>query len=433
VSVAAIARRWAAGAGTAVGTEAFLEKWGENRHTKKTEKEIEQQMSGLEGTLTDKAFSNLEKMLEQDVLSLDSKLQHEKRAKTYRKLAATTLGVAVGFGWLAQIIMDKLGGREALEWAKEHFIGSAPISEDLTLPGRTGMPSVSPDAVQIKTNFIHDFINKDITVEKGDSVWKISGRLADNLGLDGAERTHFIDALKDKFGDVQLKAGEHINFSSHGINDDFVKHALDQSRALTPEQAEHILANNTKLEAFAEVNPNVRLTDEITKNILEGKTPKVSDLQSFGAQAQTVSEFRFGPQTNIEYQPAPEGVSPEDIASGYGARADGWYNQIFKVENVSFGDRVLGRDVVESLKIRDVLHDANLFRQGAETGYVTGLSRQEIANFAKFDINASDGKSILFDRAGFLRNNPNATILDYLKKIASLTRRGQRIGSYMTF
>jgi hypothetical protein len=167
------------------------------------------------------------------------------------------------------------------------------------------------------------------------------------------------------------------------------------------------------------------LTDEVTKNILEGKTGVASS-------ASLDSQPRFGKQVDLEYQPTPEAVSPENIVSEYSSRADGWYDQIFKAENVQVGDRVLGKDVVESLKIRDVLHDANLFNKGVESGYITGLSRQEIANFAKFDINASNGKSILFDRAGFLRNNPNATILDYLKKIASLTRRGQRIGLYTT-
>jgi hypothetical protein len=440
------ARRWAAGAGLSIVAEAGLEEWGKKRRTKQTEKEIEELFGSFERGIpdTEQGFSRLEKILEQDVLSLDSKLQHEKRAKTYRKLAATTLGVAVGSGWLAQIIMDKLGGREALESVKAHFISGAPITEDLTLPKMAGTSAVLPDAVQIKTNLIHDFVNQDIAVQKGDSVWKISGRLADNLGLDGAERTHFIDAMKDKFGDVPLQTGEQINFSSHGINDDFVKNALEDSRALSPDKAAQILANNTRLEAFMEANPNVRLTDELTKNILEGKTPKVSEFR-FGPQVDldykpaavisssetTAPGFRFGHHIDTEYQPTPESVSSEAIASEYSARADGWYNQIFKSENVQFGDRVLGRDVVESLKLRDVIHDAQLFKQGAAGGYTTGLNQQEINNFLKFDENISKSQ-ISFDRLAFWRENPNATVFDYLKKIASLTRRGQRIGSYTT-
>lgn len=420
---AMMTRKVAASAGLAVGAGAGLEKLGEKRRAKQTGEEIEQQMSGLEGT-TNEAFSGLEEILKKDILSLDSMLQHEKRAKTYRKLAATTLGVAVGSGWLYQIAMDKLGGREAWEWAKEHFIDAELASEDLSLPERPKVSSVLPEAADVKTDLIKikDFVNQDITVEKGDSVWKISERLADQLGLDGAEKTHFVDAIKDKFGDVQLKAGEHINFAGHGIDDNFVKHALEDSNALSPEQLERISQNNLRLTAFTEANLNVRLTDELTKNILEGKTGI--------AAGQAANELHFGQQVDLEYQPTPIGVSPEDIASEYGTRADGWYNQIFKVENVQIGDRILGRDAVESLKIRDVFHDAQLFQQGASGGYVTGLSRQEIANFAKFDMNVSNGKSILFDRAGFFRNNPNATVRDYLKKIASLTRRGQHIGLF---
>lgn len=444
VYAAMAARRWLAGAGLAVSAEAGLEKLGEKRRAKQTGEEIEQQMSNLTGT-TNEAFYNLEEILKKDVLSLDSKLQHEKRAKTYRKLAATTLGVAVGSGWLSQIIMDKLGGKEALEWAKESLGFGESVPEDLSLPSSPITAEVAAGttaraAAEVQDNFINQFVNQDIVVEKGDSVWKISERLADQFNFDDTQRTHFIDAMKDKFGDVQLQAGEHINFSEHGIDEDFVKHTFEDSNAISPEQSAQILENNTRLSAFAEANPNVRLTDELTKNILEGKTPKVSDLRSFpppasvvdlheGAQAHTASEFRFGPQVDIEHQPVPEGASPEDIASEYGVRADGWYDQIFKVENVQFGDRVLGRDIIESLKLRDVIRDGQLFKQGAADGYITGLSQQEISNFLKFDENVSKSH-VIFDRLAFWRGNPNATVLDYLKKIASLTRQGQRIGPY---
>ncbi|MDP3957590.1 MAG: hypothetical protein Q8Q10_03765 [bacterium] len=244
-------RRIAGGLGTAIGTEAGLEQFGDWRRKRKAEKEIIEQLGGSE--VDDKNFTQ---MLQSEILSLDAKLQNEKRAKTWRKLGAVGIGTIVGSGWLSQIAMEKLGGNEAVGWIKEHL----------------GRVSGIKDGI-MKPNFIDKFINKDITVQKGDSVWKIAGRLADQLGLTDPEdphRTRFINALKNQYGDVLLKEGEIINFSAHGIDKEFIGNALGDAKALTSEQATSIAANDAKIAEYAAAHPDVTLTNESVDKILQG-------------------------------------------------------------------------------------------------------------------------------------------------------------------
>lgn len=444
-------RRMFAGAGTAVALEAVMEKISNKREIARSEKEVWKQMETWEeidlpsekGAFLEESLRHLNKMFEQEIFYLDEKLQEKKRAALLRKTLA--FGAGFGAGYFAQHIFHALGVDDLIKDAKEglmHGLGGEDIghkSVDLfkeqtfneMVPGSGSVlspenPAILSDiqaAMEAKSNLIHDFVNQDIVVEKGDSVWKISGRLADNLGLDGAERTHFIDAMKDQFGDVQLKAGEHINFSTQGINDDFVKHALEQSNALSPEQSAQILEHNTRLSAFTEANPDVKLTNELTKNILEGKagvsaSPDVLNAETIASSTE-----------EVVYVPSDEAIPPEFRELDLDKRVNGWYKQIFKVENVQFGERVLGRDAIEALKLRDILQDARLFQQGATDGYTTGMNRQEIANFARFFQGASQ-KEIGFDAVKFLRENPNMTLRNYFENVAPLVKFGTRIGPY---
>jgi hypothetical protein len=228
-----------------------------------------------------------------------------------------------------------------------------------------------------------------------------------------------------------LKAGEHINFSSHGINDDFVKHALDQSHALSPEKLASITANDARISEFAKTHPNFTLTDETTKNILEGKAGVSSSLEDLRLPNSAIidNEAVATSTEKVVYVPAEGAVPPEFETIDLDKRVDGWYKQIFKVDNVRFGERVLGKDAIEALKLRDILQDAKLFQQGATDGYTTGMNRQEIANFARFFQGASQ-KEIGFDAAKFLRDNPNITLRNYFENVAPRVKFGTRIGPY---
>lgn len=133
----------------------------------------------------------------------------------------------------------------------------------------------SPDVSEAiaRDKFIEEFVSQDIKVAKGDSVWKISGRLADQLNLEGAERTHFIDSLKDKFGDVRLQEGQIINMGKEGIDKEFIENALGKSTSLTQAQMESITTNDATIAKYALENPNVTLTNESVDQILHSNSP----------------------------------------------------------------------------------------------------------------------------------------------------------------
>lgn len=389
-------RRIAAGLGTAVGTEALLESFGERGRASKAGRETKEQIGTLEkedlSVHLDVTFNALSVFLDKDIASLDTKLQSEKKAKIWRKVGAAGFGALVGSGWLTQFAMDHLGGHVVVDWAKDHinsvFGGTHTASSDMIsqlksvhpltppepkIPDAVLSPmqdaidrahesaasvasdqsSVSPIADEVSRGHelgtepnvpsasaedlneiahiakISDFVDGDIDVKKGDSVWKIAGGLADKLGLEDAQRTHFIDALKDQYGDVQLKAGETINFSEHGIDKDFVENALAHAKGLTEGQMASIDANDVKIAEFAASHPDVTLTNESVDSILQGNTVDV-----------------------VSSQPGMSGSGGADLAQSYDGAMEGETGEVGATSvdtergNVRSADIQYDRDIV---------------------------------------------------------------------------------------
>jgi len=277
-----VIRKIASGAGTTVGVEALLESFGERSKTTQSEEEIQEQLKifGKEN-LSAKPEVNIDVLnafLKKDIASLNGKLQNEKRVKTWRKLGAVGVGGLVGSGWLTQVAMDHLGGNEAVDWTKNHIVNAFYGSE--VLPANISAKPIIPAEAQpvVKPDMISGMFDKDYVVQKGDSVWKIAGRLADTMKLDEPEKTHFIDALKDQYGDVQLKAGETINFSSHGIDEKFIADVLAQTKALSSDQLSSIVSNDAKIAEYVTNHPKTMLTNARVDEILGSGSPHQSDV-----------------------------------------------------------------------------------------------------------------------------------------------------------
>lgn len=431
-------KRVAAGAGLAVGTEALLENRGENRRIKKTDKEVKEQLDTLEKMSPEQRFSNVEKMLEADISYSDLRLQEEKRAKTWRKLGAVTLGVAVGSGWLSRIVMDKFGGNEAASWIKERFesvLGTAEAPEANTpmaaVPhAETAMP-MKP-GIESGSSKFHDILNGSYEVKRGDSVWKVLGARVE--GLEGAQKTHFIDALKDKVGDIQLKAGEKFDFSKY-LTQGEIEKAFADAKGLSPDKIANIAANDVKIAEFAKMHPDVTLTNEGVNTLLHGKVDAATSA-GLGTQTdlgtQAAADARTPLETSGPAEVVPVTIVSPELLAQYNVRADNWYAQIFQLENAAPGqDWVFNKETIGAVKLRDILQDARLFQQGSFSGYTTGLNREQITNFAEFFQGVSK-TGIQFDRMAFFREHPNATVMDYLHKVAPLVNQGQRIGLYTT-
>lgn len=492
-----LVRKGASGAGTFVGVEAFLE----SRAARKDDESGRQRMSerlekiSIEGLGADpeQDFAKLSDFLREDILSLDQQLQTEKRAKFWRKTTAAAIGGLVGSGWVTQLAVEHLGGSAAWQTiragvgsAYDHLhdmvaggdvAGSTPgglIPETKILPPiHTGTPpDFSHDDmdgkdrlfsehrlgmiedIEAQTKLMDEFVGKDITVEKGDSVWKIAGRLADQLKLTGGARTHFIDVLKNQVGERQLKLGETFNFSAHGVNGQFVENALTQAHALSSTDVATIEGNDARIAEYAKTHPSVTITEGKVDDILSG-----DHSGAVGSGAGTSPETSAPPPQDIQVDllesesdaahnaPAvAEAVDtgeeipevPEIVSEG---RVEGWAEQLFlngNTEMTPFGpDAIIDRKQLLDTRLMDIIHDASLYQKHALSGYTSGWKTEQLMNFVKFDkgVGASmDAKdfslrTVIDPRLG---GNGNATVKDYLRALAPKVLSGQRIGLFTT-
>lgn len=137
-----------------------------------------------------------------------------------------------------------------------------PDEEAAAVPAATGLEGTAAK--------FQDILNGPYDVKKGDSVWKIIAARVE--GLEGSEKTHFVDALKDKVGDIRLKAGAQIDFSQY-FNQADIAQAYAEAQGLSPEKIASIAANDAKIAAFAAAHPDVTLTHESVDSILHADQP----------------------------------------------------------------------------------------------------------------------------------------------------------------
>lgn len=452
------AKRVTGGAATFAGTEALLEKIGDKRRVSKATEEIGDQL-GSERRMD---FDKLEAMIRQDVMLLDGKLQAEKRAKFFRKGAAALAGVAVAnASWLLNNTVAEDAIREHMN-GMSGAVAAAPDLADQDLPRElvdsnnaakmkaaaeylvaspeeqaqirevTGMTDeklrelASSGAKNVSEKF-QDILSGPYEVQKGDSVWKILGARAE--GLEGAQKTHFIDALKDKVGDVQLKAGEEFDFSKY-LKPEDIRKAYADAQGLSADKVASIAANDLKISEYVQSHPGTHLTHETVDKILQGKMDAAAtDLSAQAAAEAKVPLESFGPTETVSS--GISAPSPETIAQFKG-RADDWFMQMFRVENANAGqDWIFDRDKIGATKLRDMVSDADLYRRGEFSGYRTGLSQEQMKNFAEF----SGGIWKVIGRENvveMMKAKPDMTVTEYLQRVAPLVKQGQRIGLYTT-
>ncbi len=412
-------KRVTGGVAMFAGIELILEERAKKRRSAEAEKAIVEQIAALpeEGNL-----DALQKILRTDIASLDGKLQEEKRAKFHRKSIASAAGVAAGSSsWL-------LNNTLAEDGIREHMQSAVETKASLGALGQMEMPNVSAEpSVVVK---FQDILSSPYEVQKGDSVWKILSARAE--GLEGAQKTHFIDALKDKVGDVQLKAGESFDFSQH-LKPEDIQQAYADAQGLSAEKVASIAANDVKIAEYMKVNPGTALTNETVDQILQGKTETVvkgvvPDLTAQAAVEANVPLEAFGPTETASQASA---VSVETAAQFKG-RTEDWFMQIFRVENAGVGeDWILNKEKISGAKLMDIMRDAKLYQENALSGYKTGLNREQVKHFAEFFQGAREniGNSTVTE---MLKEKPAMTVKEYLEKIAPLVKQGQRLGLYTT-
>lgn len=375
---AVIARRGVAAAGMFTTVDGGLQKLAESRAQKMAEKIVaqgQQEAASLETMATmseanegvtagseaaapetnteslnlDVKLERMKAFMDNYVInSLDQALESRVRGQDRRRLGALAGSMGIAFGLpsfmasemgheLTRVATEKAG--TALSSAAETIFG-----DDYFLPAESPTPGlatpaavepVSPgppaeDGVQVidrpaaaevpgpKVSF-SDILGKEIVITKGDSVWKLAGKMATELGVKGeAENLYFADALKDAYlahgGDPNIKVGEAFDWKKYLSAEDIQK-ILEATNNLTPEQRASILANKGKhiaaalvpggqgVEVTASGSPQAvvmqdgtvtRYPEELTKARGAGSTTLV------GADGQNI--YRI------------DGIQPEEIA-----------------------------------------------------------------------------------------------------------------------
>jgi hypothetical protein len=304
---------------------------------------------------------------------------------------------------------------------------------------------------------IAGFVNQDITVAKGDSVWKISGRLADQLNLEGAERTHFIDSLKDKFGDVPLQEGEIINFSEKGIDKEFIENALGKSGSLTAEQISSIEANDANIAEFSRENPHVTLTNEGVDQILhpnpsvgvsasDVNVPRTHVLPS-GLKLVPIGDLTLddgdSTVTNLQNQLNVADTKIDMLHQGYVElqhlpRAEDWSSQIFGTapnESLGMSSKTFAEiqnTPISSIQgdIESIMRDKKIYADGQIVGGNSGLQGWQLKNFTDF----SNSKESSLKLSTYMKSLPwsmqdKVTLGDYIKHVTPLVKPGDRLGA----
>lgn len=138
-----LVKRLLSGAGTFVGAEALLEKLADKKESSQAQKEIAREMGerGLRFSIINDDREDLEnrmqRIIEENINALDSKLQKKKRNALLRKGMALGIGVGIGSGALSQLAMERLGGKETLQAAETYvkdYLGEPEIAPETAAP-----------------------------------------------------------------------------------------------------------------------------------------------------------------------------------------------------------------------------------------------------------------------------------------------------------
>lgn len=366
-------RKFMSGAATFAGSEAALESVGEGRRAKKADQAVAKEMEGLtteerlEPSLeTDKGaiearngqiidFDKASAGLKEDIFALDDRLQNEKWKKVLRKSTAVGLGVAVGSGWLSQVVMEKMGGRELAQSVMTHLGIGGQAAEAVASKG-IGEPlgKVVEGAVEQKGSA---FSLEDYHLTSADGKRGLWGIIDTKLpeDLHGADRVKAIQALEnaiqDKLhgmspeqlkdlgfpkGDIErIYAGDTIKFGQILSQDDvnrvlsgehisgngIARATAEQAASVTPEAAaptpdpiEQMYQKDQQLELQQQAEAEAARTAELAKDMdlinSDARTYLAEHPEMIGKFNSQLGNIRMGifqtgeieGMTGIEYQ-----------------------------------------------------------------------------------------------------------------------------------
>jgi hypothetical protein len=250
--------------------------------------------------------------------SLDQVLESRVRGHDRRRLGALAGSMGVAFGLpsfmasetgheLTRAAAEKAG--RAASWVGETVFGddyppvkpeNVPGDTSSALPSETSVEAKAPAPATIERGAsgsalessspakgvelggnISGILGKEITLVKGDSVWKLAGNMAKELGVKGdAESLYVTDALKDAYlahgGNPNIQAGAVFDWKKYLSTEDIQK-VLTEANNLTDDQKASILTSKGRDLASALVTQSTPAAEAFTlgndpQNIVSGES-----------------------------------------------------------------------------------------------------------------------------------------------------------------
>ena len=250
------------------------------------------------------------------------------------------------------------------------------------------------------------------TAQKGDSIWKMA---EDQLnkhygerfsGLEEAQKTYLIDAIKDKvaenpegFGmtDVdELKVDQKIDFSKAFSDESEVNKFFEKANNLSDVDKENILSNNQKIEDWVKENPDGKLDSEQVEEILN----PVIETNISDADDGAKTEFEFEGTVEREVK-AMSNVTDRLTEIGEGHRLFGWGSGQFMKEGGEW-------DKLKDLKVQEVTKEGfDYYGKNALDKAVNGATQDNLKGLNNY-----------LDEAKKLMGGANKgdTLEEYLKR-----------------
>jgi len=284
------------------------------------------------------------------------------------------------------------------------------------------------------------------TAQKGDSIWKMSEDQLEKhygakfTGLEEAQKTYLIDAIKDKiienpanFGmtDIDsLKVGQEIDFTSVFTNESEVNKFFEKANDLSDIDKENILSNNQKIEDWAKENPDSKLDSEQVESVIN---PVIeSDIPDADVEAKT--EFKFEgevdggeikteAQTNFEdfenrMKQDPQAIEDSISTAEMGIKATD--NMTSRLTEIGGGHRLFGWgsgqfmkeggewDKLKDLKIEEVIKkDFDYYGKDALNKAVNGATQDNLKGLNNY---MEEAKKLIG------KENRGETLENYLKR-----------------
>ena len=289
-----IARRVVIGVGAAVGVDAALEKRAEKKEHSRAENETEEQLNLIIGDKEEKDISmesdlqDLERFLDEDIASLNKKLQKKKLNALLRKTVA--LGVGIGLGGAAGPLLEMIDNTDTVEAVKEKIsalrapsveAAEMPAPEPYNPPTNAAQMAAVSEATAVGEGSVSAKILEDYKVIAEDGkkgLWGVlDKKLPDTLTGEDRNRAiaHLQQMMQEKLNGMSPAERAAAGFPTGNIDQIYKGTALHLDKVLSPDAVDKALSGEKIPSASVSV-PDTPIRETVTEI-----TPSASPLDQY--------------------------------------------------------------------------------------------------------------------------------------------------------